>query len=84
MTQLKSVPLSITYQGAKNSTTQSSLLLSTNSSKLREFSSTDAVGSAFSLDPPVSFPCNRSFRSVFTCTQSKYLAFFTHNEAQWR
>ena len=55
------------YQGAKNSTIQSSLLLSTNSSKLWEFKSTEALGSDFSFDPLVAFPLNRSFRSAFTC-----------------
>lgn len=56
-----------TYQGAKNSTIQSSLLLSTNSSKFWEFNSTEALGSDFSFDPPVAFPLNRSFRSAFIC-----------------
>lgn len=62
-----------TYQGAKNSTIQSSLLLSTNSSKLWEFNSTDALGSDLSLDPPADFPFKRSFRSAFTCTRRKSL-----------
>lgn len=59
-----------TYQGAKNSTIQRSLLLSTFSSKFREFNSTDALGSELSEDPPVAFPCTRSFSSVLICMQS--------------
>lgn len=59
-----------TYQGAKNSTTQRSLLLTTNSSKFWEFSSTEALGSGFSLDPPVAFPLKRSFNSALICTRT--------------
>lgn len=58
--------ISTTYHGAKNSTIQSSLLLMTNSSKLLEFSSTDALGSDFfSLDPPpvgLLLPSKRSLK----------------------
>lgn len=60
-----------TYQGAKNSTIQRSLLLSTNSSKLLEFNSIDSLESDLdlSLDPPVAFPLRRSFNSAFICNK---------------
>jgi len=56
-----------TYHGAKNSTTQSSLLCRTISSKLLDDSSIEALVSGFSLEPPVAFPSNLSFRRVLIC-----------------
>lgn len=63
----KGMPTKTTYQGAKNSTIQSSLLLSTSSSKFLEFNSTEELDSDFSFEPPVVFPFNRSFNSAFIC-----------------
>lgn len=63
--------ISTSYQGAKNSTIQSSLLSVTNSSKLLGLSSTEALGSDFfSADPPPVFvplvlPSKRSFNRAF-------------------